>query len=198
MPYLAQHRAILALVVCALLYVVTTRMPPHATAGASTVTHRYDEVSCGAVRDVDSGIAGPAGKAMTLCLLNFERAQAGLPPLVENGLLDRAAERHSADMVARRFFEHVSPDGVTPESRIAAAGYVPGPLGTTGENIAWGDGGVASPASIVDGWMHSPGHRANILRPTYREVGIGVSLGNPPAASASRLRAATYTTDFGG
>jgi uncharacterized protein YkwD len=134
---------------------------------------------------------------MTLCLLNVERRRAGLPPLVENGLLDRSAERHSADMVARRFFEHVNPEGVPPESRMAAAGYTLLPGATTGENIAWGDGGLASPAAIVDSWMHSPEHRENILRPAFREVGIGVSLGNRPKPARDTLRAATYTTDFG-
>ena len=162
------------------------------------MTRAYDDVGCGSVRDVSGNIAGPAGKAMTLCLLNVERARAGLQPLVENPLLDRAAERHSADMVARRFFEHVNPDGVPPENRMGAAGYTLLPGGMTGENIAWGDGGLASPAAIMDGWMHSPGHRENILRPGFREVGIGVSLGNRPDPAGDTLRAATYTTDFGG
>jgi uncharacterized protein YkwD len=191
---LTHYRALLVIALCASLYGVTTRFPMHLTAGSAKVTRAYDDAGCGPVRDVSRVIAGPDGKAMTLCLLNFERTRAGLPPLVENPLLDRAAERHSSDMVRRHFFEHVNPDGATPQTRMAASGY----SATGGENIAFGDGGLASPASIVDGWMHSPGHRANILQPTYREVGIGVTLGNTPNRAGSGLRSATYTTDFGG
>jgi hypothetical protein len=184
--------------VCAVLYVLVARVPHAHSTGAGAVTHKYDNVGCGRVRDVSDELAGPTGKAMTLCLLNVERARAGLAPLVENRLLDGASERHSADMKARTFFEHVNPDGVDPQTRIASAGYLP-PGGWTGENIAWGNGALVSPASIVDGWMHSKGHRENILRPSFREVGIGISLGKAPRASANEdLRAATYTTDFGG
>jgi uncharacterized protein YkwD len=192
------QRGLLAIGLCVALYALVGGVPAAHTTGASSVTHKYDDVGCGRVRDVSTSIAGPAGKAMTLCLLNYERAQAGLSPLVENRLLDGASERHSADMEARTFFEHVNPDGVDPQTRIASAGYIP-PGGWTGENIAWGNGALVSPASIMDDWMHSPGHRENILRPAFREVGIGITLGRAPRASADRsLRAATYTTDFGG
>jgi uncharacterized protein YkwD len=194
---IVQRRGLIAIAVCVALYALSTRLPLNAAAGSRTVTRAYDDVGCGSVRDVGWNITGPAGKAMTLCLLNVERARGGLSPLVESGLLDRAAERHSADMIARRFFEHVNPDGVPPENRMAAAGYTLIPGTTTGENIAWGDGGLASPAAIVDSWMHSPEHRENILRPAFREVGIGVSLGNRPTAARDTRRAATYTTDFG-
>jgi uncharacterized protein YkwD len=194
---LVQRRGLIAIAVCGALYALSTQLPLNATAGSRTVTRAYDDVGCGNVRDVSWSITGPAGKAITLCLLNVERARAGLPRLVENGLLDRAAERHSADMVNRRFFEHVNLDGVPPETRMAAAGYTLLPGGTTGENIAWGDGALASPAAIVDSWMHSPGHRENILRPAFREVGVGISLGNRPTAARHTLRAATFTTDFG-
>ena len=196
MPGVVQHRALLLLALVGVLYAAVSRFPMHVTAGSSSVTRAYDGVGCGDVREISSDIAGPTGKAMTLCLLNYERARAGLAPLVENQLLDVAAERHSDDMVTRRFFEHVNPDGTTPQARIDATGYVA--TRGTGENIAWGDGGLASPAAIVDGWMHSPGHRENILRPQYREIGIGVRLGGRPKPSQGELKAATYTTDFGG
>jgi uncharacterized protein YkwD len=192
------QRGLLAIALCVAVYALVARMPRDHTTGERAVTRKYDGVGCGRVRDVSASLTGSAGKAMTLCLLNFERAQAGLAPLVENRLLDGASERHSADMEARTFFEHVNPDGVDPQTRIASSGYVP-PGGWTGENIAWGNGALVSPAAIVDDWMHSPGHRENILRPNFREVGIGIALGRAPKASADgSLRAATYTTDFGG
>ena len=65
---------------------------------------------------------------------------------------------------------------------------------TIGENIAWGSGALATPRAIVNGWMHSPGHRANILRASFRDIGIGIRLGAPgPGLSGG----ATYVTDFG-
>jgi uncharacterized protein YkwD len=136
----------------------------------------------------------PGAVAATLCLLNQQRADHGLKAFSESTTLDRAADDYAADMVKRRFFDHVSPGGGTMMDRIKAAGWVPSGSWSAGENIAWGSGSLATPASIVDGWMHSPPHRANILNGSYREIGIGVTLGAPVAGKA---RAATYATDFG-
>jgi uncharacterized protein YkwD len=137
-------------------------------------------------------------EATTLCLLNEQRAANGLRPLVRNGVLDRASRAYSQDMVARSFFEHVSPGGSTPRQRMEAAGYSLRGIGSwaVGENIAWGTGLLSTPGKVVSEWMESPGHRENILKSTYREIGIGVALGVP----LLRLQAfpgATYTTDFG-
>jgi uncharacterized protein YkwD len=89
-------------------------------------------------------------------------------------------------MLRKRNFEHGDFAG-----RIRKTGY----RGTTvGENIAWGSGPYATPRSIVRMWMYSPGHRANILRASFTEIGIGVALGAPEAGVSG---AATYTTDFG-
>lgn len=143
----------------------------------------------------DTGVA--AASAAILCLLNAERAKRGLPLLADNPLLARVAEGHSADMVARRFFEHDSPEGATPQDRLRAAGYARGTSRSTGENIAWGRGGKGTPAAIVEQWMNSPPHRVEILRPAFREVGVGIALG-VPSASGRRDEGATYTTNFGG
>jgi uncharacterized protein YkwD len=154
---------------------------------------------CGAV-DSPPSSSGPdlAGRA-TLCLMNRERAARGLPPLASNGLLARAAAAHSQDMVARRYFEHAGPDGRTVQDRIRATGYAGGGSASTGENIAWGAGSKATPAAIVARWMASPPHRADILRPAFREVGIGIALGSPTDdARGDPAAVATYTTDFGG
>jgi uncharacterized protein YkwD len=133
---------------------------------------------------------------LTLCLLNEERAKHRLAPLRSDARLALAAERHSQDMVERRFFEHDAPGGIDPQKRMLGAGY-PSNNAFTGENIAWATGQKASPAQIVDLWMHSPPHRKNILRPEFVEIGIGVAPGAP-----KRPRSAdppvTYTTDFGG
>lgn len=153
--------------------------------------------SCGATLSEprETGVALAA--TATLCLLNAERAKRGLPPLADNPMLARVAARHSADMVARRYFEHDSPDGTTPQDRLRTAGYARGTSRSTGENIAWGRGDSGTPAAIVEQWMNSPAHRADILRPAFREVGVGIALGVPTAAGRGD-DGATYTTDFGG
>lgn len=124
----------------------------------------------------------------TLCLLNVERRNHGLPALQPSMKLRRASERHSLSMVRAHYFQHGDFMG-----RIEKSGYLTNvSVWTVGENLAWGGGTVATPASIVDMWMHSPGHRANVLSRRYREVGIGVADGTP-----NGIPGGTYTTDFG-
>jgi uncharacterized protein YkwD len=135
-------------------------------------------------------------RASVLCLHNRDRAAAGLPPLKENSKLRKAALGHSDDMVSRRYFEHDEPDGDDMIDRIKRAGYVrSGDSWSLGENIAWGTADLATPAEIHNAWMHSAGHRANILRRSFREIGIGIVLGNPSVSPADA--GATYTADFG-
>ncbi|MEU6253960.1 CAP domain-containing protein [Streptomyces sp. NPDC047043] len=100
-------------------------------------------------------------------LTNRERARAGLRPLAADPHLTTAAQAHSADMVARAFYSHTSPEGSQPWDRAAAAGAR---RRSIGENIACGQ---RSPAEVVDGWMNSPGHRANILKADFTHIGIG-------------------------
>lgn len=146
--------------------------------------------ACSSTQTIPTSSNLPAIRAAVLCLVNNERAAAGLAPLVDNGQLASAADGHSRDMVAQRYFAHTSLDGRTPGDRIAAAGYTPNR--TWGENIAAGTGSYATAESIVKGWMNSPGHRSNILSSSYRDSGIGVALGYPSGGSG-----ATYTHDFG-
>jgi uncharacterized protein YkwD len=135
-----------------------------------------------------------AVRAAILCLHNQIRAERGLPALRENGRLRKAAARHSNDMVSRGYFEHTAPGGVTMVDRIRAARYVPRNAGwALGENLAWGTGRLATPRSVMRSWMESPGHRANVVKRAYREIGIGVVIGTPSAGGGG----ATYTADFG-
>jgi uncharacterized protein YkwD len=134
-------------------------------------------------------------RAAVLCLHNRQRAARGLPPLRENAKLRRAAEGHSGDMVADRFFAHESPAGADMSGRILRTGYARGQTWSLGENIAWGTGILGTAAEIQRAWMESPGHRMNILRPQFREIGIGIAVGAPVAAGG--LESATYTADFG-
>jgi uncharacterized protein YkwD len=133
----------------------------------------------------------------TLCLLNQQRAAAGLAPVTRNAQLDTASRYHSLDMVSRRYFAHDTPEGGNFVSRVTKVGYVTDSLWSwnAGENIAWGAGPLAPASAIMTAWMNSQHHRENILDPNFKEIGVGVVMGVPTTgASAS---GATYTTDFG-
>jgi uncharacterized protein YkwD len=133
-------------------------------------------------------------RAAILCLHNQIRADRGLPPLKENLRLRRAALGHSNDMVSRGFFEHTTPGGETMVDRIMATRYASPRVGwALGENLAWGTGSFATPLGAVQAWMESPGHRANILKRAYRDMGVGLVLGVPVSDAAG----GTYTVDFG-
>jgi uncharacterized protein YkwD len=131
-----------------------------------------------------------AAKA-TLCLLNKQRRSHGLKKLRENKRLDVASQRHANDMSRRNYFAHGDFVG-----RIRAARYLSGTNRgyTLGENIAWGSWDYATPKNIVIAWMHSPGHRANILNGRFHEIGLGVARGAPVSGQS---RGGTYVTDFG-
>ncbi|MFB7979555.1 sigma-70 family RNA polymerase sigma factor [Streptomyces vinaceus] len=114
----------------------------------------------------------PAGVAgQVIALVNSERAAAGCGPLKEDPQLRNAAQGHSDDMAARGFFDHTNPDGADPGKRTTAAGYR---WSTYGENIARGQ---QTAASVMDSWMKSPGHRANILNCSFKDIGVGIHSG---------------------
>lgn len=134
--------------------------------------------------------------AATLCLLNEQRTSNGRAPLALNRHLDKAAKRYSLLMVRKRFFSHLSPQGSTLTSRVRkGTSYLKGSRSwALSENIGWGSGRLAAPAVTVDAWMRSSRHRANILTPGFRDVGVGVAPGAPRSANGA---SATYTIDFG-
>jgi uncharacterized protein YkwD len=137
-------------------------------------------------------------RAATLCLVNRERAAHGERSLRPNARLERAAQRHTDSMAFGDYFEHVGPRGQTPLARMRAARYIhSSQIGyEVGENIAWGTLQLATPRAIVAAWMASPGHRANILDPRFRDTAIGISP-HPPASLAHGQPGAIYTQDFG-
>jgi RNA polymerase sigma factor (sigma-70 family) len=110
--------------------------------------------------------------AQVVALVNKERASAGCDPVTEDAQLEKAAQAHSDDMAARNFFDHVNPDGADPGQRITAAGYK---WSTYGENIAKGQ---QTPEAVMDSWMNSPGHRANILNCSFKDIGVGIHNGS--------------------
>ncbi len=118
--------------------------------------------------------------------MNRERAAYGLGPLQLEPRLSLAAEDRVEDMMAKRYFDHVSPDGVNPFSWVKARGYR---YRMIGENLALG---YTSSQSVVTGWMNSPGHRANILKDGFDEVGIAFADSSPRRGYRGPLVVALY------
>jgi uncharacterized protein YkwD len=132
-----------------------------------------------------------------VCLINAERTSRGMHALRRDADLGQAARGHAADMVRRTYFSHVTPGGADLADRIRSAGYGrPGDGWKAGEALGWGTGSRATPASLVDEWLASPGHRRILLDPGYREVGVGVAAG-APRATAGGLPGGTYAVDVG-
>jgi len=167
-----------------------------APGGAAPRAVASQDVHCAGADVLPQDALPLAAETATLCLLNAERRARGMARLGMNQQLRRAALGHARDMVDRGYFSHESRDGRDFVDRIVRARYVrmsdPGWL--LGENLAWGAGRLASPREIVRAWMASPGHRANVLRRRFRDVGIAVVAGTPVEGTGV---GATYATDFG-
>jgi hypothetical protein len=111
--------------------------------------------------------AGQLTVAGILRETNREREIHDLPPLRANVKLDQAAQTKVADMFARQYFTHESPDGAGPADLVKRTNYQ---YIRVGENLALGN--FASDADLVEAWMDSPGHRANILHTGFSEIGL--------------------------
>jgi len=152
-------------------------------------------VAVGPVAGGQTGGAGPtADEQQILSEVNAVRAQArdcgsvhfaAAGPLTWNAQLATAARLHSQDMADRSYFAHDTPDGVTPQTRMERAGYTG--WTATGENIAAG----YTVSKVMAGWLASPGHCENIMRPQFRELGVGI-YSKPGSAYGSY-----FTQDFG-
>ncbi|MFI6764703.1 CAP domain-containing protein [Streptomyces sp. NPDC050355] len=103
-------------------------------------------------------------------LVNDQRAQHGCGPLTVDPRVQKAAQAHSDDMAARNYYEHNTPEGVDPGTRMTNAGFR---WSSWAENIFKSP---KDPATALKGWMESPGHRANILNCSYKYTGVGVNL----------------------
>jgi len=112
-------------------------------------------------------------KAGVIRLTNAERENDGIAALRESAALDADAELKLQDMFAQQYFAHVSPAGYGPAYWAGRVGYE---YILIGENLALGN--FESDRELVDGWMNSPGHRANILNPRYEEIGVAVGRGS--------------------
>jgi uncharacterized protein YkwD len=136
------------------------------------------------------------------CLTNDQRAANGVAPLTLNSTLGGTARAHAKDAATRKWWTdgvdpHRNPDGDDPDDRILAAGYCPHPTSwQVAENVYWGWGTpLQTPRSAVNWWMTSTGHRANILDPALKDLGVGVVLGAPRPGNYPD--AAIFVQNFG-
>jgi uncharacterized protein YkwD len=163
------HRplALWALLLCAVTLVAVSGVVPE-PATAASCRHTKDRPE----RSADL----PEARDAVLCLVNRERTKRGLKALKTNGTLGKVERWLARDMVKRHYFDHTTPSGKTFSDRLDDANWHGS---TAGENIAWGSGDLGSPAKIVDGWMHSPGHKANILNKAFTRAGTAIAIGAP-------------------
>jgi uncharacterized protein YkwD len=113
--------------------------------------------------------------AKVIELTNVERAKVNAAPVTEQAQLTEAAQTHAFDMACNAFLSHIGSDGSSPFDRMIRFGYV---FSAAAENVA---AGYPTPADVVQGWMDSPGHRQNMLKPDYTNIGIGYAF-NPDTA----------------
>ena len=123
-------------------------------------------------------------RAAVVCLINQQRNIHGLPSLQASTRLNRSAQNWNQWMVSTGNFTH----GLNFAGRINAVGYN---WQTAGENIATG---FLTPQQVVTAWMGSPDHCRNILDPSFRDVGTGVS---PQTVGTWATQPSTWTQDFG-
>jgi len=151
---------------------------------------------CGPVDTEVNSLSQATMESSITCLINDERTSNGLRPVAPNGELRQAALSHSNEMVNQGYFEHTSPGGVTFIDRIESTGYIRGARSwTVGENLVWGTGPRSTPEALVTAWMNSPPHRENLLRPSFRELGVAAVAGTP--LSRSDTSGVTVSSEYG-
>lgn len=143
-----------------------TALPSPSSSSITTTVTPSPTVSATAS---DPANSGKSAEDQVLALVNIERAKIGCAALVADPDLGKLASDFSKDMAKRDFFDHVDPDGNDPWDRAEAAGIT----GLGGENIARGQ---ADAQAVMDAWMNSEGHRANILNCNFRTLGVGAFL----------------------
>lgn len=119
-----------------------------------------------------SSSQGALTTAGVIALTNIERAQNNAKPLSENAKLDASAETKVDDMFSKQYFAHESPTGVGPGDIASSSGYA---YVLIGENLALGNFG--GDQALINAWMASPGHRANILNIRFTDIGVAVKEG---------------------
>ncbi len=174
-----------ALMAAATTMVLLATHPQEANAASSVTVSTCDGGS----------IQLTTAESRTLSKHNRARTANGLPELCVHRLLTKAARSHSQEMIDKDYFAHESFNGETDIARMQRFGYTSSGFSFVkyGENIYRGSGTFGTPSSAFKWWMNSPGHKANILDPDFREVGIGVRTGDFQGQADTSM----YTVDFG-
>ncbi|MEU4780029.1 CAP domain-containing protein [Micromonospora sp. NPDC023633] len=149
-----------------------TPAPSRTTAASRRSAERSTAPAGGTKAPVGSGTSSQTRQVVDL--VNAERAKAGCGALGIDDKLTTAAQRHSQDQADHRNMSHTGSDGSDAGDRLDRVGYA---WRTYGENVAWNQ---QTPAAVMDAWMNSPGHRANILNCAFTEIGVGVASSNGP------------------
>ncbi len=131
------------------------------------------EAACPGATELDAPVAVQEG-AMR-CLTDFARRHRGMHGLGDDSELDRSALHKSGDIIRCDSFSHYA-CGRDFTYWMQRTGYIPARCWRAAENIAWGTGSYGSARSIFNAWLHSPGHRENIMGP-YGQIGVGLQVG---------------------
>jgi uncharacterized protein YkwD len=166
-----------------------------AAAAASSSPAAAAELPCARAGVAPAQISTRQAGHALLCLVNRERARHGLRAVRADRRLRRAARRHAVAMARRHFFSHVSPGGATMQARIRHTGYLQAAREWwLGEALAWGRDGTGAPSAILARLLASAPHRAILLDPEFRDLGIGAAHGAPQGPGEDAL---TVALDFG-
>jgi uncharacterized protein YkwD len=176
---------------------LVTMLATIAASGVLFLVVKEAEATLVGVPTCDGGtITLNAEEKRVLELHNKARTQRGLKALCVHPKLTSAARAHSKEMLDKDYASHNSFNGETVKQRLGRFGYTFDGYSYYwyGENIAWGCGSYGATDNIFNWWMHSSGHRSNILKGKFREVGIGVLKGTYKSCNEATM----YTVDFGG
>jgi uncharacterized protein YkwD len=170
---------------------------PQARAANDPVGARTAQVCAGASITAGAVTLGYFDDSV-LCLIDARRRGRGLAAFARSGLLDRSASFQSADMVEHHYFSHDHAGRPSLLARVLWSGYFDRAVtGLYAENLGYGVQQSATPERMVDAWMASPDHRANILDRRLRDIGIGTALAPPGPAFYPDYPSVVLTTDFG-
>jgi len=183
-----RFQRLIAFVVAVATLVPASTFAENRSRGRTTAAQLEADMARVFGRRESAGVVRTTGSATSiLAAMNRERAAYGLEPLRLNDKLSLAASDRIDDMFAKRYFAHVSPDGIQPFTWARKRGYR---YSLIGENLAVGFRGTG----VVDGWMRSPGHRENILQRSFDEVGLAIAEGSPQRGYRGPTVVAMYGT----
>jgi uncharacterized protein YkwD len=166
-----------------------------AAAAASSSPAAAASLDCAHASAAPSQLSTRTATHALRCLINDVRRAHGLQPVRADSRLGRAARGHAGDMATHDFFAHDSPTSGSVEARVRRAGYLRSVREWwLGEALAWGKARAGAPRAILRGLLDSPPHRAILLDPGFRDVGVGVVHGAPQGGDTGAL---TVALDFG-